>query len=1059
MKKTFSDTPGRSNMRQKSFRMCASRCSRYATGTGSLFNRSNLTIFVLFLSLLPSNDAAPTLKSDSQSPRTTESEPLPTKITESSTIRTIDGNKIADKFVSLSNGFTNSPQGEHDGSHVGPPVSLPNGNVIENRYTVVADDTITTTLETIPRASTAGDNNKIENDMRTNSIASKSLPRVATTFASAAPLVHDAVNQNDVNKTTESSFSWPSASGEPNSVPDLTMPTTPPLESSSGLSMETVQPIGMVRPILSQSETPTTLNVDGGTSTPTSLMEIDVSFATMTVPLPTKLKFPLNADDYNIDDADNDDTIRTKSTSMGMPATVIQTDSPSDAESDRDQSEHQSDAQSTTNASIRKTLDVISSTMATVKSHRIGEFIKSSDVQKVTEKHKHDMTEIVAATAATLSKHNNKKTNHQSDGNKENSKEELSNENGDTEPTNKQPIEFAPDSSSVSSLSASSSPVARAEKNQTNSDDDELAASTTMKTVADTTTTAKATSTVSESLFNLGPSTIGGSEGDGDESSASDKSHNDSWRISTMSSSTPSSVNITALVINNTISVASVTPSTVRVDDEKIVEATVRQSNAMEIANDTGKLNAAVEQESVPTSEIEIDRIRMLPPKRLNATAPVSPRNGAILDYDKSSEEIFDIEHETSTVRTTKMASSTREVLLAKIKPYEMDSDELFLPADEFDPSDGVTATSSSTRATEPTPTPTTSFSTEASTTTQTKESTVERDSDTIFYISNTEVKVVESSMPTPNTKQENQFFPALYEEDVLIDFHSKNISGWNGVSSGGGGGASNSAPVEKYEEDIILSPMKNNFDPTKINHDADDDDTMNLGYVGESFIDVKDGDDDGAGGGDSPISSNVIIEPAVIPDVQSQSIGVPIIGELPPQIDLQDLQDYKTDTMQLNQTENTITSHLLQRVGDNLQKMQQLSAELPKINGGNSGEAIANIAADIVDEKIQVKPIELAQTPFSSSAPSIELHELKLESELLEQQLKNGTQTQGKNATAEAITNVTAHTVLDDEPEHSKFVVQIQVNYYLQCVRVFELRFLVLSRNRIYVFFCLFDI
>lgn len=972
---------------------------------------------------MPSNDAAPTLKSDSQLRQ--HSEPLPTKITESSTFTTIDGNKMADKFGSPSIGFANPSQAEHDASHVGSPVSLPNGNVIESRYTVDADDTIATTLETIPTMNVDGDY-RIENNMKTNFIASKSLPTAATTFTSAVTVVHDAVNKDDVNKTTGSALSWPSASDEPKSVSDLTLPTSPPLKSSSGISRENVQPMETVLPILSHPETPTSLNVNGGTSTPTSLMEIDVSFATMTVPLPTKLKFPLNADDYNIDDADNDDTIRTKSTSMAGSATTIKT------EGDLDQSEHQTDAHSTTNAPIRKTLDVISSTTATAESHRIGEFITSTNVQKVTEKHKHDMTEIVAATAATLSEHNNKKTNHKSDGNKEKSKAELSNENGDTEPTNKQPIDFAPDLSSSSSHSVSSSPVAKAETNQTNGDD-ELAASTTMKTAAAITTMAEATSTVSETLFNSEDSTSGGSGGDGDGSSAPDKSHNDSWR--TMSSSTPPTVNITALVINNAILVASVTPSTARADDEKMVEATVRQSNAIEIANDTGKLNAAVEQESVPSSDVtaatpaEIDRATMIPAKRLNTTAQVPPRNGAILDYDKSSEEIFDIEHETSTVRTTNVASSTREVLLAKIKPYEMDSDELFLPADEFDPADTVTATSSSTRATEMSTTPATSTSTEASTTTQTKESTVERDSDTIFYISNTEVKVVESSMPTPNTKQENQFFPALYEEDVLIDFHSKNISGWNGVSSGGGG-AGNSAPVEKYEEDIILSPMKNNFDPSKINNDADDD-ALNLGYVGESFIDVKDGDDDGAGGGDSAISSNVIIEPAVIPDVQSQSIGVPIIGELPPQIDLQDLQDYKTDTMQLNQTENTITSHLLQRVGDNLQKMQQLSAELPKINGGGSGEAIASIAADVADEKIQVKPIELAQTPSSSLAPSIESHERKSGSEFeLEHQLKNGTQAAGKNATAEAITNVTAYTVLDDEPEQSKFVVQIQVNY-----------------------------
>lgn len=993
--------------------MCASRCGRHANGTGSLFNRTNLTIVVLFLSLLPSNDAAPTLKlnpQQQQQPRNIEipSEPLPTKITESSTFKTIDANKMADKFVPPSiAAFTSPPHAEHDAtsSHAMPPVSLSNVDVIENKYTAAVtaaavDATTATTRLTIP-STTTNAKEKIENDKRTDFLASKSLPSASTTSASAATIVRDDVNKNQVNGTTES-VTWPTASSEPNSS-DLSVSTVLPTESSNGISTENVQRMETGRSLLSQSETPASLNDNGGTSTPTSLTEIDDSSAktTTTLPTPTKLKFPLNADD---DVPDNDDTIRTKSISVAAPVTttIIATLGPIDGEGGPGAAEHQPGEHSTTNASIKKTLDVKSSSMATVKSHRIGEIIKSSDVEKVVKKHKHDMA-AVAATA-TASDHNNKRVNHKSDASdKEKPKKKLSNENGDTEPTTEPSIDgnSAPDSTIASSM----------------------ATTTTTEAPTPTTTASAATSTVSETFFNFEDSTIAGV--DGVSSSAPDKSHNDSWRIATMSSSTPSTVNITELVaVDNTISVVPVTPRPTRFDEGKMVWATVRPSNALEIERD-GKLNAAVKPGNIPSNDVtevtppEMDRSTMIPtPPRLNATeAIVPPRDGAILDYDKSSEELFD---ETSTVRT---ATSTRGVLLAKIKPYEMDSDELFLPADDFDPADAVAATSSTIRLTETSTALLTSPSTEASTTTQTKESTVERDSDTIFYISNTEVKVVESSVPTPNTKQENQFFPALYEEDVLIDFHSKNNSGWNGLS---GGGAGNAAPAEKYEEDIILSPMKNNFDPTKINNE----DALNLGYVGESFMDVKDSEENvgggnggGGGAGDSVISSNVIIEPVVIPDVQSQSIGVPIIGELPPQIDLQDLQDYKADTMQLNQTENTITSHLLPHVGDNLQKMQQLSAELPKISGG-SGEATANVAAKRADEKIQVKPIELAQTPFSSLAPSIELQKQRSELELLEQQrqLTNGTQTPGKNATAEAITNVTAYTVLDDEPEHSKF-------------------------------------
>lgn len=294
------------------------------------------------------------------------------------------------------------------------------------------------------------------------------------------------------------------------------------------------------------------------------------------------------------------------------------------------------------------------------------------------------------------------------------------------------------------------------------------------------------------------------------------------------------------------------------------------------------------------------------------------------------------------------------------------------------------------------------------------KASTIARDSDTIFYISNTEVKVVESSVPTPNTKQENQFFPALYEEDVIIDFPNKNSTGWSNAVGPSG---------DKFEEDIILSPMKSNFDPTKLN-----DDNLSISYVGESFIDIKEANSDDLSTtsnndisssemlsrensralNDNTISSNVIIEAAVIGNVppqlqqqlQQQTIGVPIIAELPPQIDIRDL-DYKNDVaIQLNNTDNSISSHLPIHAGDNLQKAEELTAELPKTS--------AEIAAATIDILDIGDDIDKFNTTKRNDT-------IRLDA--------NATTTTTTTPTTETIliSNATAASILNDDPELSE--------------------------------------
>lgn len=155
---------------------------------------------------------------------------------------------------------------------------------------------------------------------------------------------------------------------------------------------------------------------------------------------------------------------------------------------------------------------------------------------------------------------------------------------------------------------------------------------------------------------------------------------------------------------------------------------------------------------------------------------------------------------------------------------------------------------------------------------------TTDKDSDTIFYISNTEVKVIES-IPTasPNASPDKKYFPAIYEEDVIVDVPNKNRT--TGTS------------LDKYEEDIVLSPLTSDFDPKDIN------------YIGEAFLDVEESQN-GVGISENhhiiPLTSDVVIQPVQLRD--SPPVGIPIIGELPPQIELEEMvfsDDYDSSKQQ----------------------------------------------------------------------------------------------------------------------------------------------------------------
>lgn len=193
---------------------------------------------------------------------------------------------------------------------------------------------------------------------------------------------------------------------------------------------------------------------------------------------------------------------------------------------------------------------------------------------------------------------------------------------------------------------------------------------------------------------------------------------------------------------------------------------------------------------------------------------------------------------------------------------------------------------------------------------------TTDKDSDTVFYISNTEVKVIES-IPTasPNASQERKYYPAIYEEDVVVDFPRKNRT----------------TQVEKYEEDIVLSPLTSDFDPKDIN------------YIGEAFLDVEESSN--VGGMENhhiiPLTSDVVIQPVQLRDMPS--IGIPIIGELPPQIELEEMvfsDDYDSKQQSNFRVEEYYPNFLSNRLVKN-----QLEADVPRemIFDSKNGTLLSN--------------------------------------------------------------------------------------------------------------------
>ncbi|XP_046801787.1 uncharacterized protein LOC111684834 isoform X3 [Lucilia cuprina] len=177
-----------------------------------------------------------------------------------------------------------------------------------------------------------------------------------------------------------------------------------------------------------------------------------------------------------------------------------------------------------------------------------------------------------------------------------------------------------------------------------------------------------------------------------------------------------------------------------------------------------------------------------------------------------------------------------------------------------------------------------------------------DRDSDTIFYISNTEVKVGESLPSNKNAneerklKLESQFFPANYMASTHPNFNSREEI---------------NPPHHLYEEDIILSSNRNQADSLKIYRNRNEPSPpLDVTYVGESIIEVEQSPDSVITTTDAPDQqrnaaaaatpeADVIIQPAILPEI---SIGVPVIGELPPQIELKEI-DFMPNEAQLHRS------------------------------------------------------------------------------------------------------------------------------------------------------------
>lgn len=310
---------------------------------------------------------------------------------------------------------------------------------------------------------------------------------------------------------------------------------------------------------------------------------------------------------------------------------------------------------------------------------------------------------------------------------------------------------------------------------------------------------------------------------------------------------------------------------------------------------------------------------------------PTTGADSSTSDESGDDDALFDVIIDGTAAGNTSAETATSPG--AHDRLLEVDSEEFFVPADIKERETTTASTVTTSRPTEVQSTTTVGSSSSSAPATTAgsfeRNRDTDTDADTIFYISNTEVKVSESAAggppPSPDhavttsahpaqqqPDEELQFFPASYEEDVIIDVRRQNSSAWR-IGTGRAG-------PDRYEEDLIIShpgqahgargppPALNGRNGPAGPAGSTNDENLSISYVGESYIEVKEFSRDlfatgapdrdeggvaaaaaGAAGTGLNYAEYVIIEPiAETPGVTSTTggplaIGVPVIEELPP--------------------------------------------------------------------------------------------------------------------------------------------------------------------------------
>lgn len=346
------------------------------------------------------------------------------------------------------------------------------------------------------------------------------------------------------------------------------------------------------------------------------------------------------------------------------------------------------------------------------------------------------------------------------------------------------------------------------------------------------------------------------------------------------------------------------------------------------VANQDFSVIEALEAEAESTAADAVDtstqqqRSTVTAASERNTNRPTTSAESITSDESGDDDALFDVIIDGTAASNT---SETATAAGSHDRVLEVDSEEFFVPADI---KERETTTATAVTTSRPTVAQSTTVGSIVSTTVATEigssttSSSFDRnrdtdtDADTIFYISNTEVKVRESAAGVPppadnavttsahpaqqQPDEELQFFPASYEEDVIIDVRRKNSSAWR-IGTGRAG-------PDRYEEDLIISHPHQHAPPPALHVrngpdgqvDSTNDENLSISYVGESYIEVKEFShdllatgapdrDEGAVAAAPNYAEYVIIEPiAETPGVTSTTggppaIGVPVIEELPP--------------------------------------------------------------------------------------------------------------------------------------------------------------------------------